>query len=79
MLQDKKKAPDTMEIQLPYLPNAFITIDDMLGKIPKMRCADHDVRNAAKFLELAKENYLINIGEIRPLGRLVLELAQWIT
>jgi hypothetical protein len=67
-----------MEIQLPYLPDAVITIDDILGKVPNLRCTDHDVRDAAKFPELAKENYLINIGEIGPLEKPILELAQWI-
>jgi hypothetical protein len=64
-----------MEITLPFLPYTIPTIDDMLGKIPKLRYADHDIHDMAKFLELAEENYMINTGEIRPLGRLVLDPA----
>jgi hypothetical protein len=68
-----------MEITLPYLPDAIIIVDDMLVKVPKIRYVDHDVRDAAKFPELAKENYLINTGEVGPLGKPILEPAQWIT
>jgi hypothetical protein len=62
----KRKTPDSMEITLPFLPNAVITINDMLGKVPKPRYADHDVREASKFPELAEENYLINMGKLDP-------------
>jgi hypothetical protein len=65
----KRKTPDSMEITLPFLPDAVITVDDMLGKVPKMRYVDHDVCDVTKFPELAEENYLINMGEIGPLGR----------
>jgi hypothetical protein len=51
-----------MDVTLPYIPDAVITMDDMLGKVPKIRYTDDDVRNAAKFLDLAKETYLINTG-----------------
>jgi hypothetical protein len=68
-----------MEITLPYLPHAVLIVDDMMGKVPKLRYVDHDVRSAAKFLELVKENYLINTGEIGPLDKPILEFAQWIT
>jgi hypothetical protein len=68
-----------MDITLPYLPDAVITVDDMLGKVPKLRYADHDVRDVAKFPELAEETYLINTGEIGPLGKPIMEPAQWIT
>jgi hypothetical protein len=67
-----------MEITLPFLPDAVPTVDDMLGKVPRLRYADHDVCDMAKFPELSEENYLINTGEIGPLGRLVLEPMQWI-
>jgi hypothetical protein len=53
----KRKTPDSMEITLPYLPDAVITMDDMLGKVPKLRYVDHDVHDVAKFPELAEENY----------------------
>jgi hypothetical protein len=75
----KRKTPNSMEITLPFLPDAVPTVDDMLGKVPKLRYADHDVRDMIKFPELAEENYLINTGEIGPLGRPVLEPVQWIT
>jgi hypothetical protein len=75
----KRKTSDSMEITLPFLPDTVPTVDDMLGKVPKLRYTDHDVHDTTKFPELAKENYLINTGEIGPLGRPVLEPAQWIT
>jgi hypothetical protein len=62
-----------MDITLPYLQEAFIMVDDMLGKVPKIRYTDHDVRDVAKFLELVEESYLINTGEIGPLGKPILE------
>jgi hypothetical protein len=71
----KRKTPDSMEITLPFLPDIVITVDDMLGKVPKMRYVDHDMRDATKFPELVEENYLINMGEIGPLGRPMLEPA----
>jgi hypothetical protein len=43
-----------MDITLPYLLDAVITVDDMLGKVPKLRYVDHDVCDAAKFPELAR-------------------------
>jgi hypothetical protein len=75
----KRKTPDSMEITLPFLPDVVPTVDDMLGKVPKLRYVDHDMRDMAKFPELVEENYLINTGEIGPLGRPVLEPTQWIT
>jgi hypothetical protein len=45
----KRKTPDNMEIILPFLPDTVPTIDDMLGKVPRLRYADHDVRYMAKF------------------------------
>jgi hypothetical protein len=68
-----------MEITLPFIPDVVPTVNDMLGKVPKLRYAYHDVHDMAKFPELAEENYLINIGDIGPLGILVLEPTQWIT
>jgi hypothetical protein len=50
----------------------------MLGKVPKLRCADYDVCDMTKFPYLAKEKYLINKEESGPLGRLVIEPTQWI-
>jgi hypothetical protein len=75
----KKKVQDAMEITLPYLPYAVITMDDMLGMVPKLRYVDHDVHDTDKFLELVEDSYLINTEEIGPLGESILEPMQWIT
>jgi hypothetical protein len=45
-----------MEITLPFLPNAVINVDDMLGKVPKLKYTDHDVHDATKFLDFVEEN-----------------------
>jgi hypothetical protein len=68
-----------MKITLPFLPDELPTDDEMLGKVQKFIYVYHDVCSMKKFLELAKENYLINTREIGPLGRLVIEPTQWIT
>jgi hypothetical protein len=75
----KIKTLDNMEITLPFIPDIVPTVNDMLGKVPKLRYADHDVHDMAKFPELVEENYLINTRDIGPLGRPVLEPTQWIT
>jgi hypothetical protein len=75
----KRKTPKSLDISLPFIPDVVPTIEDMLGKVPKLRYADHDVRDVEKFLELDEEFYLINTGEVGPLKRPVLEPAQWIT
>jgi hypothetical protein len=36
------------------------------------------VHDTTQFPDLAKEAYLANTGEIGPLGKLIMELAQWI-
>jgi len=74
----KIKTPNSIESALPFIPNIVPTIDDMTGKVPNLRYVDQDVQELAKFLELAEEIYLINTGEMGPLGRLVLEHAHWI-
>jgi hypothetical protein len=50
----KIKVWDAMDITLPYLPHAVVTVDDMLGKVPKLRYSYHDVCDAAKFPDLLK-------------------------
>jgi hypothetical protein len=45
----KRKVQDAMDITLLYLPNTLIVVDDMLGKIPKLRYTNHDVYDVAKF------------------------------
>jgi hypothetical protein len=67
-----------MDITASYLADIVITVDDMLGKEPTLRYAHHDVRDAAKFLDLVGETYLINKEEIEPLGKSIMESAQWI-
>jgi hypothetical protein len=68
-----------MDITLPYLSYAVIIVDDMLGKVPKLKYLDHDVRDMTKFPYLDKESYLSNTGEIGPLGKPVMDPTQWIT
>jgi hypothetical protein len=41
-------------------------MEDMLGKVHKLRYLDHDVNNATKLSYLAEEAYLVNTGEIGP-------------
>jgi hypothetical protein len=67
-----------MEVTLPYLLDVVITIEDILGKVPRLRYVDHDVRDAAKFQDLDEDTYLINTGEVRPLDKPILEPTQWI-
>jgi hypothetical protein len=71
----KIKAHDTMDITLPYLLEEMIIVEDMLGKIPKLRYSDHVVRNATKFPDLAAESYLSNTREIGPLGKPIVDFA----
>ena len=71
----KRKTLDSMEITLPFLPDAVPIRDDMLGKVPKLSYANHDVHNMTKFPKLAEDNYLINTTKIGPLGRPMLEPA----
>jgi hypothetical protein len=54
-------------------------MEDMLKKVPKLRYSDHDVCDAKKFPDLAEEAYLVNTGEIGPLGKPIMEPTQWIT
>jgi len=53
-------------------------VDNILEKVPKLRYSNHDVCDATKFLDFPKEAYLANIGEIGPLGKPIMEPAQWI-
>jgi len=62
-----------MDITLPYLLDVVVIMDDMLGKLPKLRYSDHDVRNVTKFPDLVEGNYLANTGEIGLLGKLIME------
>jgi hypothetical protein len=71
----KRKVWDVVHIKLPYLPDTMIIVDDMIGKLPKIRYVDHDVHYATKFLYLVEDTYLINTGEVGPLGKLIMEHA----
>jgi hypothetical protein len=55
-----------------------VTTEDMLEKVAKIRYSYHVARDATKFLDLAKEYYLENKGEIEPLGKLIMDPTQWI-
>jgi hypothetical protein len=67
-----------MDIALPYLLDEVITVDDMLGNIPKLRYSDHDVRDVTKFIDFAEESYLSNTGEIGPLDKPIMETVHWL-
>jgi hypothetical protein len=69
----KIKAQDATYITLPYLLYAFVTVDDMLRKVPKLRYSDHDVRDVTKFPYLEEEDYLESTMEIGPLGKPIME------
>jgi hypothetical protein len=56
----------------------MVIVEDMLGKVLNLRYANHDVKYTMKFPYLAHENYLEDKGEIGPLGKPILELAQLI-
>jgi hypothetical protein len=64
---------------LPYLPDVVVAVEDMLGKVSKLKYADHVVTDTTKFPDLVQESYLENRGEVGPLGKPILELAKWIT
>jgi hypothetical protein len=48
-----------------------------MGFVPKMKYVDHNVREVAKFLELAQDVYMENKGKV-PLGDLIFYPKQWI-
>jgi hypothetical protein len=50
----------------------------MLGKVPKLRYSEHDVHDATEFHHFSEEAYLVNTGEIGPLGKPIMEPVQWI-
>jgi len=45
----KRKTLDSMEITLPFLPDIVPIVDDMLGKVPKLRYAENDMCDTSKF------------------------------
>jgi hypothetical protein len=53
-------------------------MEDMLGKVPKLKYSYHDVHDAKKFLDLENQTYLEDTWEIGPIGRPIMEPAQWI-
>jgi hypothetical protein len=68
-----------VEIILPHILDVVIVVEEMLGKVEKLKYVDHDVTDTTKFPDLAQEIYLENKEELGPLGNPILELAQWIT
>jgi hypothetical protein len=74
----KRKAPCTIKITLPYILDVVVVVEDMLGKVPKLKYADHNVIDTMKFPDFAHEVYLENRGEVGHLGKPILEPAQWI-
>jgi len=71
--RQRRKVQDATYITLPYLPDAVVTVDDMLEKVPKLRYSVDNVPDANKFLYLAEETYLTNTREIGPLGKPIME------
>jgi len=49
----KRKEPGVVEITLPYLIYVVDAVEDMLGKVQKLKYVDHGVKNATKFPDLA--------------------------
>jgi hypothetical protein len=79
VIEQRINVQGAMDITLPYLPNTMVTMDDMLEKVLKLSYSDHDVCDATKFPYLAEETYLENTREIGPLGKSIMDPAQWIT
>jgi hypothetical protein len=77
-VRKKIKTHEAAEITLPHIPDAVVDVEDMLGKVLKLRYSNHEVRDMEKFPELAEEDYLVDTWEIGPLGRPIMEPAQWI-
>jgi hypothetical protein len=81
----KRKTPGapskqtSVEIMLPHIPDVVIVVEDMLGKVEKLKYADHDVTDTTKFPDLVQEIYLENKEEVGPSGNPILEPTQWIT
>jgi hypothetical protein len=75
----KRKAPSIVEITLPHLPDIVVIVEDMLGKVLKIKYVDHDINDIVKFPDFMQEVYLENMGEVGTLGKPILEPAQWVT
>jgi len=65
-----------VEITLPHLPDIVVTMEDMSGKVPKLKYVDHEITDTMKFQDFAQEVYMENRGEVGPLGKPILEPAQ---
>jgi hypothetical protein len=52
-----------MSLSLPQIPESIIHVEGMLGFVPKMKYADHNVIEVAKFPEIAHEIYMENRGK----------------
>jgi len=60
---------------LSHILDVIIVVEDMLGKVEKLKYADHNVMDTTKFQVLEEEIYLEN-KEVRSLGNPILNLVQ---
>jgi hypothetical protein len=65
-------------MSVPHIPDSIIVLEDMMGCVPKLKYADHDVTEVETFPELAQEFYMENTG-LTSKGILIMEPKQWIT
>jgi len=73
----KRKAPNAVDITLPHLLDVVVAVEDMLGKVPKLKYAYHDITDITKFPDFTQEVYLEEKGEVRPLGKPIMDPTQW--
>jgi len=45
----KRKVPSEVEITLTHLPDDIVAVEEILGKVLKIKYVDHDVANREKF------------------------------
>jgi hypothetical protein len=48
-------------------------MEEMLGKVPKIRYTYHDVHDTTKITDFPEEAYLEDTREIGPLGKPIME------
>jgi hypothetical protein len=48
----------SVEIMLPHILDVVIVVEDMLGKVEKLKYPYHDVMDTTKFPDLAWEKYV---------------------
>jgi hypothetical protein len=54
----KRKSPSAMKITLSHLPDVVVIVEDMLGKVPKIKYVYHDITDTTKFPELCAGSIL---------------------